>query len=252
MWSMAKPKAATDPLTKQGQSRWVLALAISSLVAIGGLVFAGLQFVVKFLWDQSAHTRTIGGVVCMLLGVICIVLPILVFREKKRFLAMRASRQWLFAFGVPVAYVFVFGLCLEASLRSTTLVLPRPFTPTAVVRYDPGGSGVRIRGGWNPILESGSTDANLQQGEDQFSSHLYQGFLRHPRRETITIIGRIKLLKDGTVLFTLDVNADEAVRFSVQNLDIATITRDGQPIGEADSHLGKYQVIIAGRPKHDI
>ena len=246
---MANTTVATGPITTQRQSRWLIALAMSSLVAVAGLVFAGPQFVVKFLWDQSAHTRTLGGVVCMLLGVVGIGLPILLLREKQRFLAQRPSRQWLLAIGVPLAYVVVFALCMEASLRSTTLVLPRPFTPTAVVHYDPGGSGVRIRGGWNPILESGSTDAKLQDGVEEFSAHLYQGFLRHPRRETVTIVGRTKLLDDGTAQITLAVDAEEAVRFSVENLADVKIARNGQPIDASDSQSGKFQVTITGRPK---
>ncbi len=248
---MANVTTETGPLTTERRTRWVIALATTSLVAVAGLVFAGPQFVVKFLWDQSAHSRTIGGVGCLLLGVVGIGAPIALLGKKQRFLALRPSRQWLLAIGVPVAYVLVFALCMEASLRSTTLILPRPFTPTAVVRFNPGGSGVKFRGGWNPILESGSTDAKLQEGVEQFSSHLYQGFIRHPRRETITIVGRTRLLDDGAVQITLEVDAKEPVRFLVQNLDNVKITRDGQRISETDSISGKHQVTIMGRGKKD-
>jgi len=248
---MAKVAPETGPSPTERRSRWAIALATASVVAVAGLVFVIPQFVVKYLWDQSAHARTIGGVVSMLLGVVGICLPILLLRKKQHFLSLRPSRQWLLAIGVPLAYVLVFALCMEASLRSTTLVLPRPFTPTAVVRYDPGGSGVKFRGGWNPILESGSTDAKLQDGVEEFSSYLYQGFVRHPRREAISIVGRAKLLDDGAIQITLDVDAKESVRFSVQNLDNVKISRDGQPISEADSQSGKFQVTITGRPKKD-
>ena len=224
---------------------------MTSLVALTGLVIAIQQFVVKFLWDQSAHPRTVGGVLYLLLGVIGIGLPILLLRNKQRFLALRPSRQWLLAIGANVAYILVLALCMEASVRSATLILPRPFTPTAVVRYNPVGSGIEFRGGWKPNLESGSNDANLQAGAEQFSSHLYQGFMRHPRRETVRIIGRAKLVDDGTVEITLDVDAKEAVRFSIENLGDVTISRDGHPIGPSDSQAGKFQVTITGRPKKD-
>ena len=81
----------------------------------------------------------------------------------------------------------------------------------AVVRFNPGGSGVKFRGGWNPTVESGSTDANLQERVEQFSSHLYQGFIRHPRRETVRIIGRAELDDDGAVQITLPQGGDLVV-----------------------------------------
>jgi hypothetical protein len=230
----------TGSSTTERRSRWLFALVTTSLVTVAGLVIAVQQFVLKCLWDQSAHTRTIGGVLYMLLGVVGICLPLLLFRHKRRLLSARPSRQWLLV-GIPLAYMMAFALCLEASLRSTTLVLPRPFTPTAVVRYDASGSGVRIRGGWNPNLQSSSTDAKLHGGVDEFSAHLYQGFHRHPRHETITIVGRAKLLDGGAVQISLDVDAEEAIRFAVEDLADVKITRDGQPIVHRIPNLASFR-----------
>jgi hypothetical protein len=149
-------------------TRWKLAVAIMGLTSTAGLILAVQQFVLKFLWDQSAHTRTAGGILFMLLGAFGICLPILLARQKARFLALTPSRQWMAAFGIPLCYVSAFVLCMEASMRSATLILPRPFTPTAVLRYDPGDARVQFQGGWKPRLESGYNDAVDHGGRRKF------------------------------------------------------------------------------------
>lgn len=249
---MANAASVTVPATPEGSMRlrWGVALASTSLVVTVGLVVAIQQFVLKFLWDQSAHTRTVGGVLYLLLGVVGIGLPILLYRKRRQFLALSPTRQWLLALLVPVAYVLAFALCMECPMRSTFLVVPRPFTSTAVVQISSDKSGVEFRGGWRPDLESGRNDARNQDGVEQFSSHLYQSFLRHPRRETVTIVGRTERLNDGTVQVTLDVDATEPVRFSAENLESVQITRDHQPIAESNARSGNYEVIITGRLKN--
>ena len=245
----------TDVATETGstatghRSHWLFALVTTSIVTVAGLGAAVQQFVLKYLWDQSAHTRTIGGVLFMLIGVVGICLPILLVRHKRRFVPLRPSRQWLLAIGIPLAYVAGFALLMELSMRSTTLLLPRPFTPTAVLVYEPEDLHVEFRGGWKKHLESGHSGANMRRGDDRFSSQLFQGFQRHPRRETVTIVGAVKHLDDGSVQITLDVDATESVRFSVENLDGVEIHRDGQRIGESDSQSGQFQLRITGRPE---
>jgi len=247
---MADLATNTGPATTERRSRWMFAIGTTSLVTIAGFGLAIFLFVQKYLYDQSAHARTVGGVLFMLLGVVGLCLPMVLLRNRRRFLSLRPSRQWLLAAGIPLAFVSVLAVCWEASLRSANLILPRPFTPTAVVRYDPGDSRVEFRGGWRPVVgPGGSNDAEVQNGTEHFSSYLHQGFIRHPDRETIAIVGRAKKLNEGTVQIILDVEAKESVRFSVENLDDVTITRDGHPLGESDSQSGTFQMTITGRPK---
>ncbi|MCL4200921.1 MAG: hypothetical protein KJ000_00400 [Pirellulaceae bacterium] len=246
---MADSATNTGSTATERRARWLFALVVSSIVTVAGLVAAVQQFGLKYLWDQSAHTRTIGGLLYMLLGVAGICLPVIVFRQKRRFLLLQPSRQWLLAIGVPLAYILAFALCMEASMRSTTLILARPFTPTAVIVYEPTDLRVEFRGGWKKNLESGYSGANMQRGDDRFSSHLYQGFLRHPRRETVAILGGVKQMDHGSVQIILDVVGTESVRCSVENLDKVEIRRDGQRIGESDSQSGTFQLTITGRPR---
>ena len=247
---MADVATNTGPATTERRSRWIFAIGATSLVAVAGFGLAVLQFVQEFLYDQSAHTRTAGGVLFMLLGVVGLSLPVVLLRNRRRFLSLRPSRQWLLAAGIPLAFVSALAVCWEASLRSANLILPRPFTPTAVIRYDPGGSRVEFRGGWRPdVGPGGYNDAEVLNGIEHFSSYLHQGFMRHPDRESIAIVGRAMELNEGTVQIILDVEARESVRFSVENLDDVTITRDGHPLGEPDSQSGTFQITITGRPK---
>jgi len=247
---MADLTTNPGPATTVRRSRWIFAIGTTSLAAFAGLGLAILQFVQEFLYDQSAHMRTVGGVLFMLLGVVGICLPMVLLRQRRRFLSLRPSRQWLLAAGIPLAFASVLAVCWEASLRSANLILPRPFPPTAVVRYDPGDSRVEFRGGWKPVVgPGGHNDAEVRNGAEHFSSYLHQGFIRHPDRETIAIVGRAKKLNDETVQIILDVDAKEPVRFSVENLDDVAITRDGHPLGKSDSQSGTFQITITGRPK---
>ena len=43
-------------------------MAITSLVTFAGLVVAVHQFALKYVWDEHAHTRTLGGLLFMSLG----------------------------------------------------------------------------------------------------------------------------------------------------------------------------------------
>jgi hypothetical protein len=226
------------------------------LVAVLAFVFAVHQFVLKFLYDQSSYTRTPGGVLLILLAFAGICLPIAILRNRQWFLSLRPWRQWLLALGVPLAYVLVLAVCLEASHRSRTIILPRPFTPTAIVHYRPGDSRVEFRGGWRRhVGPAGYNDAEvLPDGSEEFSSYLAIGFIRGALwgRETVAIVGRAQRREDGSVRIVLDVDAREAIRFAIANLDDVTILRDGRPLVESQSQTGQFQVTITGRPTADM
>jgi hypothetical protein len=234
---------------------WRIALVLTWLVALAGFAFALHQFILKYLYDQSSYTRTAGGVVMILLGFAGICLPILLRRNRERFVSLPALRQWLLAVGLPVAYVLVLAGCLEASQRSRTIILPRPFTPTAIVHYRPGDSRVEFRGGWRPdVGPAAYNDADvLPDGSEKFSSYLSQKFIRDALGgpETVAIVGRAKRESNGIVQIVLDVDAKEAIHFTVRNLDDVKIMRDGQPLVESQPQSGTFQVTITGRLSDD-
>jgi hypothetical protein len=252
---MATVITETEHRTPGRRMRWVIALMTTSLVAVTAFVFAVHQFVLKYLYDQSAHTRTLGGILLIVLGIAGIGLPIVLVRRRQSFLSLRPLRQWLLAFGIPLLHVLMLALCLEASLRSRTLLLPRPFTPTAVVHYRPGDSRIEFRGGWRKdVGPAGYNDAEvLPDGSEVFSSYLVQSFMRDALggRETIAIVGRAKRGNDGSVEIILDVNAREAIQFAVESLDDVRIMRDGQPLVESAPQAGTFQVTITGTPKEN-
>lgn len=251
---MANVTPETDSATTERHPRWLFALVTTSLVTVAGLVAAVQQFVVKFLGDQSAHTRTLWGLLYMLLGVVGVCLPVLLLRYKKRFLSLGPSRQWVVSLGIPTVYVLAFAFCMDASTRSTTLIVPRR-TPTAVVHFEPTKMRVIVvfRDGWTgQELEYGSNRADLRRGDQRFSAALYQGFMRRiPRRETVSISGRVKQLGNGTIQMTLDVDAREPVRLAVENLENVQVRRDGERIGESTSQSGTFQLTITGRSSKD-
>jgi hypothetical protein len=231
-----------------GQFRWAIVLVLTSLASLCGLVVAAQQFVLKYLWDQSAHPRTIGGIGYMLMGIAGVCLPVLLLIKKRRFLALPPSRQSWLAFGVPILYVLVFAFCIEMSQRSTILVLPRPFTPTAVVRYDHRGTGVEFIGGWKESLDSSSSDARPANGVTRFSARLHQSFLRYPRRDTVTIVGRVERLDDGDVRILLDVDNQEPIRVDFENLAGHMVADDGPSYSQSVLQVGKHRFTIIGRP----
>lgn len=244
------PQLAIEPESgaMQGNSRYLIAVVTASILAIAGVAIAIQQFYLKYLWDQSAHTRTIGGVLFQLMGLFAVCLPLLLFYHQRRFRSLVASRQWLVIIGVPIVYVLLFAICVECSMRSTHLILARPFIPTAVVRFNPKEPIIKFQGGWRQSLEEAYDHNLLRDGKDEFSAHLYQGFLRHPSRETITIKGHSKLLNDGMGQIQVDVDAQEPVLFTVDNLADFSITRDGQPISLLEPLSGKFRLTIKGRP----
>jgi hypothetical protein len=251
---MATVPSETGRHPSERRWSWRIAVATTLLVAAVSLVLACNQFFVNYLYDQNAHTRTLGGILVMLLGVVGVCLPILLFRNKGRFHSLRRSRQWLLTLGMPVFSTLLFVLCIEAALRSTNLILPRPALPTAVLRYQPGDSRVEFRGRWGGG-GGGSNDAEIEAGVEHFSSHIDQGFIdgflpgapHHPDRRIVTIVGRAQRPNPGMVQIVLDVDAQEPFQFAVENLDDVKMTREGQSILDPVLQSGKYQVAITGR-----
>jgi uncharacterized membrane protein YhaH (DUF805 family) len=254
---MATVHSEANPHTPEGRCVWRIALALTVLVAVASLVLACNQFFVNYLYDQNPHTRTLGGILLMLLCVVGICLPTLLLRTRRKFLSLRRSGQWLLALGIPVLYMFMLILCAEASLRSTNLILPRPALPTAVLSYQPGDSRIEFRGRWGG--GGGSNDAEIMDGVEHFSSHIDQGFVdgflpgapHHPDRRIVTIVGRAKRPNAGIAEVVLDVDAQEEFLIAVENLDNVKMTRDGEPVGNWALPAGKYQVTMSGRPKRD-
>ncbi len=239
---------------KPPRARWRVALAATSFVAIAGFALALHQFVLKFLYDQSSYTRTIGGILFILLGVVGIGVPVVLCRGRQRFLSLRAPRQWILAISIPLAHALVLAVCLGAAQRSRTLILPRPFTPTAIVRYRPGDTRVEFRGGWKRhVGPYGYNDADaLPDGSERFSSYLAVSFMQDAMggRETVAILGRANCGSDGSVRIVLDVDAREAIRFAVENLDDVRIERDGRAFAESRSQSGIFQVTLTGRSRN--
>jgi hypothetical protein len=246
---MATIRSTTDVDASMLHTRWRTAFLTTLLVTGIGLVIAVQQFCLKFLWDQSAHTRTVGGVLYMTLGVVGVGLPLLLCRYKRSFLSLTRFQQGVAAIAIPSVYLLAFAFCMETSMRSTTLVFARPFIPRAVVHFNPNGSHVEFEGGLRKDIESGYSPANKRAGVHEFSAFLYQGFLRHPRQQTVKIVGREDELNDGTVQITLDIDADEAIRLSAENLEDVRITKHGEPIGTSESQSGEFRIIITGQPQ---
>jgi len=252
---MTNVQRVPDDSAPPRQWSWWAALVIATAVTIAGVALAMNQFFINYLHDQNPHTRTLGGILVMFFGIASISLPLLLILKKRNFVSLGPWWGWLLAVAVPAVYVMVLGLCLEAALRSTTLILPRPELPMAVLKYRPNETRIKFLGRWGG--GGGSYDAEVKQGVEHFSSHIDQGFINgflpgapdHPDRRIITIGGQAKALKEDMVQIALDVDALESFRFDVENLDDIDVTRDDQVIPNSMLPTGKYRVTIIGRLK---
>lgn len=241
-----------DPAAER-QWSWRAAVAITTVVAIAGVGLTMNQFFINYLHDQNSHTRTLGGILMMLLGIASVGLPILLICRKQSFVSLGSWRGWLLAIAIPVLYVTVVGLCLEAALRSTTLILPRPELPLAVLRYRPNQTQIKFQGRWGG--GGGSDNTEVKQGVEHFASHIDQGFMKgflpgapdHPDRRIITIASQATALQENVIQVTLDVDALEPFRFHVENLDDIQVSRDDQAIPNSMLPTGRYQVTVIGR-----
>ncbi|MEQ9586511.1 MAG: hypothetical protein RJS97_00825 [Parvibaculaceae bacterium] len=240
------------------QPRWPFAMTIVSLVTFAGLVVAVHQFALKYLWDEHAHTRTLGGMLFMSLGLFGLYLPFRLIRQRNQFAGFPPARQRFNALGVPLLYALAYAACIGAALQSDTLILPRPFAPTAVVTYDGSqrfGRQTSIRFS-NAIRDqlpgSGGFDhsANTDDTVERFTASFRQIFLGRENKEMGTLDGETRVREDGRAEIAINVNAKERLQFSVLGLDDVAITRDGESIDEFDAKPGKYKIVIVGRPKN--
>jgi len=243
------------------RSRWALAMTFTAVVTVAGFVVALQQFTVKYLYDESPHTRTLGGLLYMLLGLAGLYLPFRLLRRRKQFADLSPARQWFAVLGVPLLYLLAFAACVEASLRSTTMILPKPFTQIVVVTYDGSGpqdfrkrTGMQFR---NALRENHLTGGHGHKFSDdgaveRFRADYDKGFLRSADRLPIaTFDGETRRLEDGRVQISIDVDAKEPLRFSVRGLERVEMTRDGKPIDQSDENPGKYTIVIVGRPTEE-
>ncbi len=229
------------------------------LVTAAGFIVAIQQFMAKFLWDESLHTRTLGGILYILLGLIGLYLPFRLLKRRKPFTELSPVRQWLNILGVPLLYLLAFAACMELSLRSRTVILPRPFTPTVVVTYDaslPPESQRRTNIGFRNALRQDHLASSFahrfddDDGVESFYADYDEGFLRYPDRlKMATLDGETRQLEDGGVEISIDVSANERLQFSVLGLDNFVMTRDGESIAASDAKSGKYKIVITGQPR---
>lgn len=226
---------------------WIVAFTLTLMVSIAGMVVAVQQFVVKYLIDNWAHARTFAGVLFMLLGVAGVCLPVLMFRKRKKFASLAPARQWLAAFGIPLVYVSVFAALVETSLRSTTMILPRSETPTAIVRFEHDRLHVEFETRKGRTGSFNHIDTN--DGIERFSAGYKSG--HSPRRDYSThveIHGEAQRREDGLLQIDLDVDADEPITFSIEGLEQVKMSRGNKAIDGTDSLSGKFRVTIVGQP----
>ena len=195
--------------SKESDSRrrswWKLAIATMSLVVVPGLLVSVLQ-PGKYVWDESDHARTIGGVLHILLGFLGASLLVFLIRKKRQFAELPTIRQWIVVVVFPLCFGGVYALSIAASRRSTTLVVPRLFAPTAVVSYDVAQSPQqRTEIEFRNTLRShhpGGRFAHRSDGDhdvERFSAVFERRFLRRPAETDATLEGHTRMLGNGTV-----------------------------------------------------
>lgn len=255
---MTNLETQSEQATPPRRSRWRFAMTTTSLVAFTGFVVAVHQFALKYVWDQHAHTRTLGGLLFMSLGLLGLYLPFRLIRRQNQFAAFSTVRQWFGVLGVPLLYVLTYAACIGAALKSDTLILPRPFAPTAVVTYDGSqrfGRQTNIRFS-NAIREhhpgSGGFghDADTDDTVERFNASFTQVFLGRENQEMGRLDGETRVREDGRVEIAISVDARERLQFAVRGLHNVAITRNGESISEFDAKSGKYKIVIVGRPKN--
>jgi len=254
---MTNVESQSEQAMPSRRSRWRFAMAITSLVTFAGLIVAVHQFALKYVWDEHAHTRTLGGLLFMSLGLLGLYLPFRLIRQRNQFADFSTARQWYSVLGVPLLYLLAYAACIGAALRSDTLILPRPFAPTAVVTYDGSqrfGRQTNIKFS-NAIREqlpgSGGFghSADTDDTVEWFNASFTQIFMGRQNKGMGTLDGETRVREDGRVEIAIHVNAKERLQFSVLGLDDVAITRDGESISEFDAKPGKYRIVIVGRPK---
>jgi hypothetical protein len=230
---------------------WKLALLTSGFAGLVGLTIAVQQFVVKFLYDQSAHTRTFWGILFMILGFIGPAMPLLLVFSRRAFARLGKSRQWVALTATPAFYSAALALCLVASVHTKTLIMDRPGL-TVVVRYDrakPNEPMSAVSQGLMRELPSGSGYRAPDGRPRRFHFEAHQNYLRFPQEVTISLEGTDRLRDDGNVEITLNFEVKETFRLQLEGLADVQITVSGKPVSDQPKlEPGEYPIVIIGRP----
>ncbi len=236
----------------RGLTAWRSALLASGLAGLIGAGLAVAQFAIKFVHDQSAHTRTVWGLLFMALGLLGPALPLLLFLKREAFARLGTRRKWAVAIAIPALYGALFGLCMVASTYSKTVLMGRA-SLALLVRYDPADPRRPTRitmHGLRRELASGTIYPDGGDRPRRLSFKGYETYLRFPQEETIRCEGATRIPDDGSVEITLDFDAREAFRLRVEGLADVELTLGGVVVPDRTRFgRGKHQVVIKGNPK---
>lgn len=248
MSQVQEPVPVVEP---RRQLTWRLALVTSGLAGLVGLTLAMQLFLLKFLYDQSAHARTIWGLLFMLLGVLGPVLPLLLIRSRRVFARLERTKQWAAIVAIPALYGAALAVCVVASTSTRTLVMGRPGL-TLLVRFDPAHpnrlTDITMHGLRRELPSGRNWDDDGATHRLHFQG--YQTYLRYPREVTIRAEGTTRVRDDGRVEIALSLDAKETFRLQVESLAEVQITRDGGAVSDdAKFRPGKCEAVIIGRPE---
>jgi hypothetical protein len=226
-------------------------LVVLGIFGLIGFVFGVQQFLVKFLYDQSAHTRTIWGLLYLLLSILGPALPLLLILKRKAFARLGRARRWAVVLAIPMLYWTAIVLCMVASTDTKTLIINRAGLKL-LVRLDPANpnrpASVEMHGLMRELPWGRSRDADA--GTNSFHFMGYQTYRRFPNDVTISARETSRVRDDGSVELTLETNATETFRLQVEGLAKIQITRNGQPVSNQTSFApGKHQISVIGHPK---
>jgi hypothetical protein len=231
---------------------WPFALLSFGLAGVGGLVMAIQQFVAKFLYDQSAHVRTVWGVLFLAIGFIGPVLPLILIFKRQALLRMTNAKRWALVVGVPLAYMSVLAVCMVASTWTKVLVMNRPGL-SLVIRHEGSATewptSLELRG-LKRELPSSFGHRGVDGDVQRFRFEGYQTYLRFPREVVISAEGSSRTAADGSAEISLDLKSRERFRLQVLGFAGNQITSNGLPVVDgARFEPGSYRVAIRGRGK---
>jgi hypothetical protein len=228
-----------------------LGFVVFGLAGLAGLIIGLQQFLLKFLYDQAAHTRTIWGLLFMLLGILGPALPLLLFLKRKAFARLAPGKRWAVILAIPVLYLSAIGLCILASTHTKTLIIHQ-MGLNIFVRVDPANpsriASLELRG---PSLKPYSFGyLSPDDGTNRFHFKARQSYVRFPETVTIKADGTSRVRDDGNVEIMLDFDAAEPFRLHAHGLANIRMERDRETVPNPTKFKpGKYRITITGRPK---
>lgn len=231
---------------------WRFARTGFAFAAFAGVLLGAQQFLVKFLHDQAAHTRTVWGLLFMLLAVAGPVLPLWLLRKREAFAQLPKAKQWTTALTIPAFYLCALGLCMVASTYTKRLLIGRhglsvlvrvnPDRPDRFTTLEMHGLGREL-----PSAQTRREDGP----EHRFEFVGYQSYLRYPRDITMSAKGAARTHADGNVEISLNVDATESFRLQLAGLAAAeVVTQGGNVVADPfQFRPGKHELIVKGRPQ---